>query len=93
MKNPYEIINISHNSKKKEIIKGSRLAMKNKTHTMQEIDEAKRHLLDPSLRLMVDFIFPSNTNENCYKLINIEIQPEEIDLSSLDNNAFNTLKS
>ena len=48
MKNPYEILGISQNATKKEIITGKMIAMKKREFTLQEIQLAEIQLLNPS---------------------------------------------
>ncbi len=93
MSNPYTILNINQDSDKKEIMKAQMLAMKEKKHSLQEIQIAVRKLFDPAKRLAADFMYPSKLKAKRPQKISVDgIQIEEIDLNDIDENAFNSLK-
>ena len=66
MSNPYEILNVSQDADKGEIMKAQMLAMKEKKFSLQEIAIAVRQLLDPSKRLAADFMFPTKIKSRLY---------------------------
>ena len=92
MSNPYEILNVSQDADKGEIIKAQMLAMKDKKYPLQEIAIAAKQLLDPAKRLAADFMFPSKIKAKRIQKIAVEIPVEKIDLSDIDDNAFDSLK-
>lgn len=92
MSNPYEILNVSQDADKSEIMKSQMLAMKEKKFSLQEIQIAVRQLLDPAKRLAADFMFPTKIKSKRIQKISIEIPAEKIDLSDIDENAFDSLK-
>lgn len=92
MSNPYEVLNVNQDASKGEIMKAQMQAMKEKKHTLQEIAVATKQLLDPSKRLAADFMFPSKIKAKRIQKIAIEIPIEKINLSDIDENAFDSLK-
>lgn len=92
MSNPYEILNVSQDADKGEIMKAQRQAMKEKKFSLQEIQIAVRQLLDPAKRLAADFMFPSKIKAKRIQKIAIEIPIDKINLSDIDENAFDSLK-
>ena len=66
--------------------------MKEKKFSLQEIQIAVRQLLDPAKRLAADFMFPTKIKSKRIQKISIEIPAEKIDLSDIDENAFDSLK-
>lgn len=91
MKNPYIILGLNQNATKAEIMKAQILAMKKKEYSLQEIQIAARQLLDPAKRLAADFLFPSKVKARRIQPIQSTLELKEIDLSSIDENAFDSL--
>lgn len=92
MINPYKILNVSVNANKQEIKKAELLAMKERKYSMHEISTARNQLMTPSKRLCADFMFPSKIRAKRPKLININTSTKNIDLSIINENAFDSLK-
>jgi DnaJ-class molecular chaperone len=92
MSNPYEILNVSQDADKGEIMKAQMLAMKEKKFSLQEIAVAVRQLLDPSKRLAADYMFPTKIKSKRIQKITVEIPVEKIDLNDIDENTFDSLK-
>lgn len=92
MSNPYEILKVSQDADKCEIIKGQMLAMKERKHSLQEILIAVRQLLDPAKRLAADYMFPIKIKSKRIQKITVEIPVEKIDLNDIDENTFDSLK-
>jgi hypothetical protein len=91
MNNPYKVLNIPQDATKEEIIKGKILAMKEKRFSLQEIQMAEKQLLTPARRLVADFMFPSKIKAKRPRLIVINVEPENFDLSKIDTDKFNSL--
>ncbi len=91
MKNPYEILNVSQNAVKTEIMKAQMLAMREKKHSLQVIQVATRQLLDPAKRLAADFMFPTKMKSKRPQLIPVNFEIQDVDLSKLKENSFNSL--
>lgn len=92
MSNPYQILNVSQDADKKEIMKAQMLAMKEKKYSLQEIATAAKQLLDPAKRLAADFMFPSKIKAKRPQKISVEVPEEKITLNDIDENAFDSLK-
>ena len=92
MSNPYEILKVTQNADKKEIMKAQMLAMKERRYSLQEIQIAVRQLLDPAKRLAADFMFPSKIKAKRPKKISIDVPVDKIDLNDIDENTFDSLK-
>ena len=92
MSNPYEILKVSQDADKGEIMKAQMLAMKEKKFSLQEIAVAVRQLLDPSKRLAADYMFPTKIKSKRIQKITVEIPVEKIDLNDIDENTFDSLK-
>ncbi len=91
MKNPYIILGLNQNATKAEILKARKLAMSKKVYELPEIQIAERQLLDPAKRLAADFLFPSKVKARRIQPIQSTLELKEIDLSSIDENAFDSL--
>ena len=92
MKNPYEVLKVSQDADKGEIMKGQMSAMKEKKYSLQEIAVAVRQLLDPAKRLAADYMFPTKIKSKRIQKIVVEIPVEKIDLNDIDENTFDSLK-
>lgn len=92
MSNPYEILKVTQNADKKEIMKAQMLAMKERRYSLQEIQIAVRQLLDPAKRLAADFMFPSKIKAKRPQKISIDVPVDKIDLNDIDENTFDSLK-
>jgi DnaJ-class molecular chaperone len=91
MKNPYEILKVSQNASKSEIMKAQMVAMKEKKFSLQEIQIAARQLLDPAKRLAADFMFPSKIKSKRPQVIQVNVQIDPIDLKNFQENDLNSL--
>jgi DnaJ-class molecular chaperone len=92
MSNPYEILKVSQDADKGEIMKAQMLAMKEKKYSLQEIAVAVRQLLDPAKRLAADYMFPTKIKSKRIQKISVEIPVDKIDLNDIDENTFDSLK-
>ena len=92
MSNPYEILKVTQDADKKEIMKAQMLAMKERRYSLQEIQIAVRQLLDPAKRLAADFMFPSKIKAKRPQKLSIDVPVDTIDLNDIDENTFDSLK-
>ena len=92
MSNPYEILKVTQDADKKEIMKAQMLAMKERRHSLQEIQIAVRQLLDPAKRLAADFMFPSKIKAKRPQKLSVDVPVDTIDLNDIDENTFDSLK-
>ena len=91
MTNPYTILGVSQDSNKAEIMKSQMFAMKKKEFPLQVIAVAVKQLLDPAKRLAADFMFPAKIKVKRIQPIQCNLQHKEINIDSLNENAFNSL--
>ena len=92
MSNPYEILKVTQDADKKEIMKAQMLAMKERRYSLQEIQIAVRQLLDPDKRLAADFMFPSKIKAKRPQKLSVDVPVDTIDLNDIDENTFDSLK-
>ena len=92
MNNPYQILHLSQNANRKEIMKAQMEAMKEREYSLQEIGTAVRYLLDPAKRLAADFMFPSKIKSKRPQKIEIEIKESIFSLGDVNVNSFDSLK-
>lgn len=92
MNNPYHILGVPQNATKHEIAKGKILAMKARKYSLQEIALAEKQLLTPSKRLVADFMFPTRIKAKRPKSIITNLNPENIIIEDINENALNSLK-
>lgn len=92
MKNPYTILNVSQDADKSEIMKSQMFAMKKKEYSLQEIAVAAKQLLDPAKRLAADFMFPSQIRVKRIQTVQSSLSYKEINVNTLNENAFDSLK-
>lgn len=92
MTNPYVILGVSQDSNKAEIMKSQMSAMKKKEFPLQVIAIAAKQLLDPAKRLAADFMFPAKIKVKRIQIIKCKLKHQEINIDSLNENAFNSLK-
>ena len=94
MNNPYEVLEVSQNATKKEIILGTRLAMQKRKHSnysLKDIQLAEKQLLHPSKRLIADFMYPSKIKAKRPKAIKINITPKGINIEDINEDAFDSI--
>jgi hypothetical protein len=92
MNNPYEVLEVSQNATKKEIIKGKMLAMKKRKFSLQDIQMAEKQLLNPSKRLIADFMYPSRIKAKRLKAVKINVTPKNINIEDIPVDAFDSIK-
>jgi hypothetical protein len=92
MENPYKILKVNQDVDKNGIKKAQLIAMKEKCFTLQEIHNAVRELLSPAKRLAADFMYPGNIKVKRPQKIVVEISLQNIDLQSINENIFDSLK-
>jgi hypothetical protein len=92
MKNPYQVLEVSQNATKKEIIKGKMLAMKKRKFSLQDIQMAEKQLLNPSKRLIADFMYPSRIKAKRPKAVKINVTPKNINIEDISVDIFDSIK-
>lgn len=92
MNNPYEVLDVSQNATKKEIIKGKMIAMRKRKFSLQDIQLAEKYLLNPSKRLIADFMFPSRIKAKRPKTIAINVTLKNINIEDIPVDVFDSIK-
>jgi len=92
MNNPYEVLEVSQNATKKEIIKGKMLAMKKRKFSLQDIQMAEKQLLNPSKRLIADFMYPSRIKAKRPKAVKINVTLKNINIEDIPVDVFDSIK-
>ena len=92
MNNPYEVLRVSQDATKQEIMKAKMAAMMAKEYSLQEIQMAERQLLVPFKRLAADFMFPHKIKARRPKPIKVEVELSGVSLDTVNENAFDSLK-
>ena len=91
MKNPYEVLNLTQDATKAEIIAAQKKAMMLRQFPINEIALATKQLLDAEKRLAADFMYPSKLTAKRPKKIESEIIVTEINLTEINPDAFCSL--
>jgi hypothetical protein len=91
MNNPYEVLKVSQNTAKSDIIRAKMSAMKERQYTLQEIQIAEKQLLDPAKRLAADFLFPVKIKSKRPQFIKIDMLIEDINMDMININAFDSI--
>ncbi len=55
--NPYQLLNISPEATAREIVQASALALREKNSSARDIAEARKELMNPTTRRLLDFIY------------------------------------
>jgi hypothetical protein len=55
--NPYQLLNISPQATAREIVQASALALRENKHSARDIAEARKELMNPVTRRLLDFIY------------------------------------
>lgn len=91
MKNPYQILEVPQDANNAQILKAMTVAMRKKQFPQTEIAQARMQLSKPATRLAADFTFPIFEPFEGMKPLQAALQPEIIDINSIDPNAYNSL--
>ncbi len=54
--NPYEVLAISHGATPRDIVQAAAMALREKKYSAWEIAEARKQLMDPEARIILDFV-------------------------------------
>ncbi len=77
--NPYKVLNITPEATPREIIQAAALALRDKEYSAREIAEARKRLMNPADRLVLDFVYsvdlePLIKNTNKVETVRKEIK-------------------
>lgn len=91
MKNPYFILNVPQDANNAQILKAMTIAMRKKIYPNKEIAQARAQLSKPATRLAADFTFPIFETFDDMRPLVATLQPEIIDINSIDSEIHNSL--
>lgn len=91
MKNPYTILGIPQDADDKQIVRSQFDAMRKHVYSQQEVAAAQAALRKPASRLAADFTFPI-VELSELPILSSSIKSEEIDLSIINNDKYDSLK-
>lgn len=91
MKNPYIILDVPQDANNAQILKAMTLAMRKREYPNTEIAQARAQLSKPVTRLAADFTFPIFDPFDDMKPLVAILQPEIIDINSIDSEIHNSL--
>ena len=91
MKNPYIILDVPQDANNAQIRKAMTLAMRKREYPNTEIAQARAQLSKPVTRLAADFTFPIFDPFDDMKPLVATLQPEIIDINSIDSEIHNSL--
>ena len=91
MKNPYNILEVSQNANNAQILKAMTMAMRKRQYSNTDIAQARSQLSKPASRLAADFTFPIFESFDGLKPLQAKVNPEIIDINTIDLNKYNSL--
>lgn len=91
MKNPYSILEVPQNANNAQILKAMTVAMRKRQYPNTDIAQARSQLSKPASRLAADFTFPVFEPFDDMTPLQAKINPETIDINSIDENKYNSL--
>ena len=91
MKNPYFILDVPQDANNAQILRAMTMAMRKRDYPNTEIAQARAQLSKPVTRLAADFTFPIFEPFDDMKPLVTTLQPEIIDINSIDSEIHNSL--
>lgn len=55
--NPYKVLNINHDATPRDIVQAAAKALRKKEYSARDVAEAGKKLMDPKVRLILDFVY------------------------------------
>ena len=91
MRNPYQILDVPQDANNGQILKAMTVALRKRLYSHTDIAQARAQLSKPATRLAADFTFPIfESYDNMEPLVGA-LQPEIIDINSINADAYNSL--
>lgn len=84
MKNPYIILNVPQDANNAQLLKAMTVAMRKRMYPNTDIAQARAQLSKPATRLAADFTFPIFEPFDDMPPLQALVQPEIIDINSID---------
>ena len=91
MKNPYFILDVPQDANNAQILRAMTMAMRKRDYPNTEIAQARAQLSKPVTRSAADFTFPIFEPFDDMKPLVATLQPEIIDINSIDSEIHNSL--
>ena len=91
MKNPYFILDVPQDANNAQILRAMTMAMRKRDYPNTEIAQARAQLSKPVTRLAADFTFPIFEPFDDMEPLVATLQPEIIDINSIDSEIHNSL--
>ena len=91
MKNPYFILDVPQDANNAQILRAMTMAMRKRDYPNTEIAQARAQVGKPVTRLAADFTFPIFEPFDDMKPLVATLQPEIIDINSIDSEIHNSL--
>ena len=91
MKNPYAILDVPQDANNTQILKAMQIAMRKRQYSNGDIAQARSQLSKPTSRLAADFTFPIFEPYNGLEPMKAIINPDIIDINTINDNAYNSL--
>lgn len=91
MRNPYQILEVPQDANNAQILKAMTVALRKRIHSNTDIAQARAQLSKPATRLAADFTFPIFESYDNMEPLVATLQPEIIDVNSINADAYNSL--
>lgn len=91
MKNPYIILDVPQDANNAQLLKAMTVAMRKRMYPNTDIAQARAQLSKPATRLAADFTFPIFEPFDDMPPLQALVQPEIIDINSIDPETHSSL--
>lgn len=91
MKNPYIILDVPQDANNAQLLKAMTVAMRKRMYPNTDIAQARAQLSKPATRLAADFTFPIFEPFDDMPPLQELVQPEIIDINSIDPETHSSL--
>lgn len=91
MRNPYQILEVPQDANNAQILKAMTVALRKRIYSNTDIAQARAQLSKPATRLVADFTFPIFESYDNMEPLVATLQPEIIDVNSINADAYNSL--
>jgi hypothetical protein len=91
MKNPYQLLGISQDATKAEVLKAFNMSLLKRRCTPHEAAVARAQLSKADSRLASDFMLPVFPDTDKIELVEQTTKSKDIDIDSIDANKYNSL--
>ena len=81
--NPYKVLDITPEATPRDIVKASALALRDKNHSARDIAEARKKLMNPAARLILDFVYSVDLEPLIKSMDRVDTDTEGPELNQL----------